>query len=359
MQKIAPKYKSPNQAIFIMRRFNYNKYMNDEFLRGVNFGGWLVLEKWMTPTLFNGTEAIDEFTFMQTPGAKSKIDKHRKTFINEEDFKWLKANGINAVRIPVGYWVLNGDAPFLEASQHLDWAMDMARKYQLKVLIDIHGLPGSQNGNDHSGRVGRALWYQDKSNRQASVAYVSSVADRYKNHPALWGIQVINEPRVGLIQLKLRSYYRQIYKALSKILPSEVSVVISDAFSPRLMSGSLKKVKHTVVLDVHLYHMATPLAHWFSIDWFMRKTKRRQKLLRRLSKSQPIIIGEWSGVMKHETMRNVPDEKQPQLFADYVALQQEVFHETAGWFYWNYKTEHPGQWNFRSEVESGLIDPRR
>lgn len=29
-------------------------------LQGVNLGGWLVLEKWMTPSLFDGTTAADE-----------------------------------------------------------------------------------------------------------------------------------------------------------------------------------------------------------------------------------------------------------------------------------------------------------
>ena len=32
-------------------------------LRGVNLGGWLVLEKWMTPSLFDGTAAADETYF--------------------------------------------------------------------------------------------------------------------------------------------------------------------------------------------------------------------------------------------------------------------------------------------------------
>ena len=31
-------------------------------LRGVNLGGWLVLEKWMTASLFDGLEATDETT---------------------------------------------------------------------------------------------------------------------------------------------------------------------------------------------------------------------------------------------------------------------------------------------------------
>ena len=48
----------------------------------------------MTPSLFAGTGAIDEYTFMQTPGAAKKIDEHRRTFITESDFKWLAEHGV-------------------------------------------------------------------------------------------------------------------------------------------------------------------------------------------------------------------------------------------------------------------------
>ena len=72
-------------------------------LKGVNLGGWLVLERWMTPGLFKGTEARDEYDFMKTPGAQEKLKKHHKEFIKEEDFQWMQGNGVNAVRIPIGY----------------------------------------------------------------------------------------------------------------------------------------------------------------------------------------------------------------------------------------------------------------
>ena len=105
--------------------------------------------------------------------------------------------------------------------------------------------------------------------------------------------------------------------------------------------------------------MSTLFAKQLSADWFLRKTKRRQKMLERLSRTQPIIIGERSGVMSWETMRHVPKQQRDELFARYVALQQEVYGVTAGWFYWSYKTESPGQWNFRSQVERGLINLTR
>ena len=31
------------------------------FIKGVNLGNWLVLEKWMSPHLFDGTTAEDEY----------------------------------------------------------------------------------------------------------------------------------------------------------------------------------------------------------------------------------------------------------------------------------------------------------
>lgn len=310
----------------------------------------------MTPSVFVGTAAIDEWTFMGTPGAREKIDEHRRTFITEEDFQWLAEHGVNAVRIPVGYWVLEGDGPYVSGVRYLDWAMDMADKYKLRVLIDVHGLPGSQNGNDHTGRVGKARWYQESRFRERSVAAVAAIARRYRDRVPLWGVQVINEPRTELLYWKLRRYYRRAYQELAQILRPETALVISDAFTPRLLSGTLRATTHPVILDVHLYHMATPFARSRSVEWFFRKTKRRQQLLELLSQKQPVIIGEWSGVISHETLRHIPKDQHDALFAAYVALQQEVYSVTRGWFYWSYKTEGPDQWNFRAQVEAGRID---
>jgi len=38
--------------------------------RGVNTGGWLVLEKWMTPSLFEGLSATDETTWCAELGRR-------------------------------------------------------------------------------------------------------------------------------------------------------------------------------------------------------------------------------------------------------------------------------------------------
>ena len=35
--------------------------MNPDYIKGVDLGNWLVLEKWMNPALFDGTTADDEY----------------------------------------------------------------------------------------------------------------------------------------------------------------------------------------------------------------------------------------------------------------------------------------------------------
>ncbi len=332
--------------------------MNIEKLRGVNLGGWLLLEEWITPSLFGGTQSIDEYTFMQTTDAKKKIENHRQSFIVESDFKWLHTNGINAVRIPVGYWVLRSEPPFVSAQKYLDWAMKMAGKYSLQVIIDLHGVKGSQNGQDHSGKVGKSEWFHRSDYRNETIATLEQIATRYQDYDNFWGLQVINEPKLGLLHPILRRFYRDAYKHLTQVLKPTTRIIFSDAFTPRLFTGFLRPTTHPVVMDVHIYHMTTLLSKYLSLEWFLRKTTRRKKMLARLSQKQPVIVGEWSGIIRHETINKIPPKEQVDIFRSYVRLQMDVYENTAGWFYWNYKTEAPGVWNFRSQVEAGLIDVR-
>lgn len=326
-------------------------------IRGVNLGGWLVLERWMTKSLFNGTRARDEYSFMKTPGARQKLERHRRDFITEADFKWISQNGLNAVRIPVGYWLFEDDEPFMASYQYLDWAVVMAEKYNLKVLIDLHAAPGSQNGNDHSGRIGRAKWYKQSDMRDRTIEVLVQIAQRYYDSPAIWGIELLNEPKWGLFQFKLRRFYSQAYARLTQVARPGTRFIFSDAFTPRLMSGALKQ-KHPdfpVIMDVHWYQ--------FTLNWqrplekYFNMVRRRAKFIQKLQRKQPVIVGEWSVVLSHESLVGRAPKVKNSLRQRHAKLQLQAYRPAAGWFYWNYKTEEPGSWNFRTLVDKGRIDP--
>jgi glucan 1,3-beta-glucosidase len=323
---------------------------------GVNLGGWLLLERWMTPSLFSGMGVDDEYSFMQVAGARQKIERHRKSFITEADFKWLQQNHISAVRIPVGYWLFDGDAPYTPTVKYLDWAMKMAEKYKLKVLIDLHGLKGSQNGKDHSGRIGKSEWHRHASYREQTIVTLEKIAERYYDSPALWGIELANEPKYGWIQWKLRRFYRQAYKRLVKVAKPGTVIVFHDAFTPRLMSGVIGgRASHPVMMDVHWYHFGSVSYVWRSIKRYLQAVKARPRLIAKLQAVQPIIVGEWSIVLAGEKLAGKTDAEKAALQKQHGDVQLAAYSTVAGWFYWNYKTEARGNWNFRSLIEDKVI----
>ena len=327
-------------------------------LRGVNLGGWLVLERWMTPSLFAGTDASDEYTFMQTPGAREKMREHQKNFIRESDFKWLQSNGVQTIRIPVGYWVLDGDAPYVSCIGRLDWAFTMAEKYGLEVLLCLHGAPGSQNGQDHSGKAGTAGWYTMREYRLQTVEVLEALALRYRDNPKFWGIELLNEPKVGLVQLKLRRFYRVAYRRLVAVLRPHTRIVFHDAFTPRLMNAALGGACQRAVMDIHWYHFTFWAHKWAPLSAYWAMVWWHGQLAANLRHWQGIVIGEWSGVLSHERLRRYPKDEHEALQTQHIRRQLQSYRHATAWFYWTYKTEGAGIWNYRSLVEAGTsFDP--
>ena len=79
--------------------------------RGVNLGGWLSLEPFITPSLFNYDSKlgiIDEWTLTTYLGdnANSVLEKHYATFVSEQTFIDIAAAGLDHVRIPFSYWAV-------------------------------------------------------------------------------------------------------------------------------------------------------------------------------------------------------------------------------------------------------------
>ena len=85
-------------------------------VKGVNLGNWLVLEKWMSPSLFDGTTAEDEYylpTQLSKEVYEARIKIHRSEYITERDFTRIKSMGMDAVRILVLYFIFGDREPFI------------------------------------------------------------------------------------------------------------------------------------------------------------------------------------------------------------------------------------------------------
>ena len=115
-------------------------------IRGVNIGGWLVLEPWITPSIFQqfqGFSIVDEYTLCQhAPNAEQILQSHWSSWTGLGDFQKIAGAGFNTVRIPIGYWAFekyDGDPYIMGAADYLEQAIGWARQTNLKVVIDLHG----------------------------------------------------------------------------------------------------------------------------------------------------------------------------------------------------------------------------
>ncbi|KAK7449688.1 hypothetical protein VKT23_013161 [Stygiomarasmius scandens] len=214
--------------------FNYGV----DRIRGVNIGGWLTPEPFIVPSLFEPyvnlpQPAIDEWTLSEAMRADSsngginQLEDHYKTFITEQDFAEIAGAGLNYVRIALPYWAIEvrGDEPFLEgvAWKYFLKAIEWARKYGIRINLDLHTLPGSQNGWNHSGRLGEINMLQGPmgfANAQRSLDYIRIIAEfisqpQYSSVVTMFGIT--NEPRGSFMgQDVLSAYYLQAYDIVRK-----------------------------------------------------------------------------------------------------------------------------------------------
>ena len=145
------------------------------------------------------TDSETEYTLCQTLGkteAKNRLESHWASWIQESDFSEMAGYGINFVRIPLGYWSvspLSGDPYVQGAYDYLSKSLDWANAHGIKVMIDLHGAPGSQNGFDNSGRKGAIDWTQGNTVAQTITA-LNKIRDDHASHPAVAAIELINEP---------------------------------------------------------------------------------------------------------------------------------------------------------------------
>ncbi len=329
-----------------------------EKLRGVNLGSWLVLEKWMVPDVYRNSQAPDEYTLCLELGdkAKARLTEHREAFITAEDFRWIKNCGLNAVRLPVGYWALEAPKPYVENAQFIDFALEQCKKNNLKLLLDLHGAPGSQNGWDHSGRSGAINW-TDPDNVQETLRVLESFAQKYGQHPALCGIELLNEPKQDVSLEILQRFYKDAYVVLRKHLDPNVAVVFHDSFRALAWKKFMQEPAFSnVILDTHLYQCFDDKAKELTALEHLTFAINRKETLDEMQRDElPTIVGEWSLSLPGRAMSGLSRLQVESVKRAYADTQLLNYDGTRGWFFWSYKLQRESEWNFRHCVEQGWL----
>ena len=333
-------------------------------IRGLNLGGWLVLEKWMTPELFESYHAEDEYNLLKVvENPQEMLKRHRDTFITEADFSWIKNHGIDTVRLPVGHWLFKADYPYFTAKEYVDKAFAWAEKYDLNVVLDVHAARGCQNGFDNGGLSGIMEWHKNQKNIDDTVDFIGELCDYYGEEKTLSGIQLLNEPHVTIDMKIIQDFYKKGYNIIRNKLGSDISVIFHDAFRLDQWEDFFTNNRFTnVYLDTHMYQVFGEIsreADIFNLTNFV--IEKRMKVVRKIKQLVPLIVGEWSVGISPNTLSQAKDEVQHEAYHRLLAnVLLLAFEEADGWFFWSYKLsdqsaeKHHG-WSFKKMVELEVL----
>lgn len=254
--------------------FNYGV----DRVRGVNVGGWLNLEPFIAPALFEKysdvtPKAVDEYTLHSAiranpdRGGLEQIEDHYKTFITERDFAEIAGAGLNYVRIPIPYWAIDVQEgePFLPkvAWKYFLKSIGWARKYGLRINLDLHAVPGSQNNWNHSGRLNAGVNMMNGpmgyANAQRTLDYIRILTEfihqpQYRDVVTMFG--VLNEPREPFIGAEqLESFHAEAYRVVREVTGSNDGawVSIHEGFRSWGDWDNFLPNAHRLALDYHPY----------------------------------------------------------------------------------------------------------
>jgi glucan 1,3-beta-glucosidase len=358
-------------------------------IKGVNLGNWLVLEKWMSPDLFAGTDAEDETQLcsdLEDVAKRERLTVHRDSYVTERDFAYLANHRIDAVRIPVPFFVFGDYPPYIGCAEYLDRAFDWAEKYQIKILIDLHTVPDGQNGFDNGGMCGVCKWHKNPAHVEFVLTVLEQLAIRYRARPALWGIEVLNEPISqelwDVIDLPsrypprdpeyargsepvptgfLKDFYLEAYRRI-RAQSDDVTVVFHDGFRIREWDGFFSGPPfERIVVDTHLYLMEyTPEPGDEGLGGYLDHIRGKfSRTVQEMSGQFPLIVGEWCLEPMSPGAAALTREQRHGFYRSLAYAQLGAWDGAAGWFFWNYKLlvngSHLDGWDLGKSVELGYL----
>ena len=225
-------------------------------LKGVNIGGWLNMENFITGYAANETMMRAAMRkVLGDDGYELFFERLLSAFYADADAAFLAETGLNCVRIPVNYRHLESDArPFEiieDGFRHLDRAIAAGGEHGVYTLIDLHALPGSQNQHWHSDNpTHRALFWEHRHFQDRVVGIWEAIADRYKGNPWVAGYNLMNEP-ADESRAVVGPFYERLSAAIREIDPEHILFFDGNTYSTEF--GFFGEPLENAVYTLHDY----------------------------------------------------------------------------------------------------------
>ncbi|WVQ97964.1 hypothetical protein IAU59_005084 [Kwoniella sp. CBS 9459] len=376
-------------------------------MRGVNIGGWLVLEPWITPSIFEDKPewVVDEWTYGEYMRSQNdtmgEIQNHWNTWFQYTELKDIAAVGLNTIRIQIGFWSIipleNGEPYLVGAYDYLKLAVTWAQQLNLKVMIDLHGAPGGQNGWDNSGIRSVREWFYNDTNISRTLQVIQTLTSEFTQDEygsTVVAIEVLNEPfpyNANEVNI-LKGFYQAAYANIrSSARGKRVTVALDQAYQGlQIWEGFMQEPDfHDVAMDTHVYSMfdlnLLSMGYNANLDWYCGQVD----YLRASNNIHWTIVGEFTpantdcafwlngrgrGARYDNTLStaqalefpgdcSVKTGSDPSKFSaeyvDYLAksfeVQTWVYEQASGYIMLTWKTERAADWSMQMGITYGWI----
>ena len=171
------------------------------FLKGINLGNWLLPEGYMFKFKSANSPQRIQVVLNQLVGdteARRFWKAYRDHYVTAEDVRFIRRAGFNSVRVPFSYrlFVTEGEPQRLEGVGYelLDRVVGWCKKEGLYVILDMHGAPGGQTGDNIDDSWGYPFLFESAESQELTARIWQKLAARYANEPAVLGYDLLNEP---------------------------------------------------------------------------------------------------------------------------------------------------------------------
>ncbi len=201
-------------------------------LQGVGLGNWMLPEGYMWKFGNQGDRPrkIEQIVahFLGAEKAEQFWKTYRKNYVTDADIKRIAELGYNSVRpaLNARLFLTEGDKnEFVdEGFELLDSLVARCKRHHIYVIIDMHGAPGGQTGQniDDSANDQPEL-FMDPKNEELLVKLWVKIAERYKDEPTIAAYDLLNEPlpeNTGVAEKykhQLVPVYEKVIKAIRQV----------------------------------------------------------------------------------------------------------------------------------------------
>lgn len=206
-------------------------------IKGIGLGNWLLPEGYMFR--FGRTASprmIYELTSQLLGPAESRRfwREFRENYVTRRDLQFLRDAGFNTVRVAIDYRILTPeDHPGIwleEGFALLDRLVADCRDLGLFVILDMHGAPGGQNGENIDNGWAFPWLFESEESQTRTAEVWKRLAERYRDEPAVLGYELLNEPiphfpEYAYLNERLEPVYRRITAAIREVDPDHIIIL--------------------------------------------------------------------------------------------------------------------------------------